>query len=218
MMNFDTPLDGWFTHLAWNVDLSTRGPFVKASKRRGDYEHRLVNLAKQLRDEGATTAHALGVTVIVPVKGGPQYDLALLVHAAEPMRDDLIERTGDLGFPEPELAMTARNGGRFGDTEGQDGEILLNHFAGETNSENAVEAWKSISEWYARALKVDNSTLLEFTPDAPFLIVNYAVLPGKTVPFLAGQLLRPSFYSVVRKQLHDVVIEPFPLIARRLGA
>lgn len=217
-MNFDTPLGGWFTYITWNIDLSTRGPLVRASARRGDYAHRLVSLAKQLREEGATTAHALGVTVIVPVKGGPKYDLALLVHAAGPTLDELIQRTSDLGFPAPELAMTARNGGRFGDTEGQSGEILLNHFAGETSSENAVEAWKSVSEWYARALSVDNSTLLEFTPGAPFLIMNYAVLPGRTLPFLAGQLLRPSFYSVVRTQLHDVGIEPFPLIARRLGA
>lgn len=217
-MNFDTPLDGWFTHLAWNIDLNLRGPFVKASQRRYDYQHRLVGLAKELRAEGATTAHALEVTVVVPVKGGPQYDLALLVHAEDQMRDALIERTTSLGFPAPELAMTARNGGKFGDTEGQDGEILLNHFAGDTGSPVAVEAWKSVSEWYARALKVDNSTLLEFTPDAPFLIMNYAVLPGKTVPFLAGQLLRPSFYSVVRKQLHDVGITPFPLIARRLAS
>lgn len=156
--------------------------------------------------------------MIVPIKGAPQYDLALLVHADDRMSDALIARTSDLGFPKPEYAMTALNGGRFGDTEGQDGEILLNHFAGETTSENAVEAWKTVSEWYARALKVDNSTLLEFTPDAPFHIMNYAVLPGRTVPFLAGRLLRPSFYSVVRKQLHDVGIEPFPLIARRLGA
>ncbi|WP_144008439.1 hypothetical protein [Parenemella sanctibonifatiensis] len=217
-MNFDTPLDGWFTHLAWNIDLSLRGPFVKASKKRHEYQHRLVSLANELRTEGAITAHALAVTVVVPIKGGPQYDLALLVHANEQMRDALIERTTTLGFPKPELAMTARNGGRFGDTEGQDGEILLNHFTGDTSSRTAVAAWKSLSEWYARALKVDNSTLLEFTPDAPFLIMNYAVLPGKTVPFLAGQLMRPSFYSVVRKQLHDVGITPFPLIARRLSS
>lgn len=215
-MNFDTPLDGWFTHLAWNIDLSVRGPFVKASRRRDDYGHRLGDLAKKLRAEGAITAHAVEIKAIVPIKGGPQYDLALLVHADEQMRDALVERTADLGFPRPELAMTARNVGRFGDTEGQDGEILLNHFAGETTSQNAVEAWKSVSDWYARALKVDNSTLLEFTSEAPFLIMNYAVLPGKTVPFLAGQLLRPSFYSVVRKRLHDVGITPFPLIGRRL--
>ncbi|WP_443415938.1 hypothetical protein [Brachybacterium tyrofermentans] len=217
-MNFDKPLDGWFTHLAWNIDLNLRGPFVRASKRRYDYQHRLVRLARELRQEGATTAHALEVKVIVPIKGAPQYDLALLVHAKERMADTLIARIAELGFPQPEYAMTALNGGRFGDTEGQDGEILLNHFAGETTSENAVDAWKTVSEWYARALKVDNSTLLEFTPEAPFLIMNYAVLPGKTVPFLAGQLLRPSFYSVVRKQLHDVGITPFPLIARRLEA
>lgn len=217
-MDFETPLDGWFTHLAWNIDLSTRGPFVKPSRRRDDHRHRLAGLAKRLRAEGATAAHALEVKVIVPIKGGPRYDLALLVHADEAMRDALIERTAALGLPEPELAMTARNGGRFGDTEGKNGEILLNHFAGDATSADAVETWKSVSEWYARAPRVDNSTLLEFTPDAPFLIMNYAVLPGKTMPFLAGQLIRPSFYSVVRKQLHEAGITPYPLIARRVEA
>lgn len=217
-MDFETPLDGWFTHIAWNIDLHTRGPFVKASKRRLDSQQRLIALANELREEGATTAHALEVKVIVPLKGRPQYDLALLVHAKQPMRDALIERTATLGLPTPELAMTAQNSGRIGDTEARGGEILLNHFAGDIPSAAAVDAWKSVSEWYTRVLKVDNSTLLEFTSDAPFLVMNYAVLPGNAMPFLAGQILRPSFHRLVRATLQREGISPFPLIARRLGA
>lgn len=215
-MNFDKPLDGWFTYLAWNIDLQLRGPFVKASTRREHYQEHLVHIAEQLREEGAVTAHALQVTTVVPVHGGPRYDVALLVHAGDEVRDELVQRTSALGFPTPELATIARNAGRFGDTEGQEGEILLNHFAGDAAPQAAVEAWASISEWYSRTLGVDNSTLLEFTGDTPILIMNYAVLPGKAIPFLAGQILRPSFYSVVRKQLHEAGIAPFPLIARRL--
>ncbi|MGW4199422.1 hypothetical protein [Streptomyces sp. NPDC004726] len=218
-MNFDEPLDGWFTHLAWSIDLRLSGPFVRASERRSDCQRRLAKLAAQLTEDGkAVTAHALEVTVIPPIKGGPQYDSALLVHSGEPLTDTLIERVRELGLPSPKLALTARNSGRFGDTEGRGGEILLNHFAGSTTPPKAVDAWKSVSEWYANRLGVDNSTLLEFTPDAPFLIMNYARLPGKVVPFLAGQLTRPSFYSVVRRQLHEAGISPFPLFARRLDA
>lgn len=217
-MEFDTPLDGWFTHVTWNIDLHTRGPFVRASSRRRDYGQWVLDVARELREEGAFTAHALEVNVIVPVKGRPQYDLALLVHAAEPMERELVERTMALGLPAPELAMTAQNGGRIGDTEQEDGEVLLNHFAGDCSSRATVEAWKSVAEWYARELDVNNSVLLEFARATPFLTMNYAVLPGRTMPFLAGQMLRPSFHRLVRPRLREAGITPFPFIARRLSA
>lgn len=216
-MHFDTPLSGWFIYLAWNIDLSTRGPFVKASKQRLGYQQRLIDLAQELRNEGITTAHPLEIRVIIPVRGGPRYDLALLVHGNEQMQDELVARTAALGLPEPELALTGRNSGRISDTEAREGEILLNHFAGDVPSSDAVEVWKSVADWYARVLNVDNSTLIEFTSGAPYLIMNYAVLPGRVAPFLAGQILRPSFHRLVRKQLHKVGITPFPVVGRRLG-
>lgn len=216
-MRTATPHEGWFTHLAWNIDLVTRGPFVRESALRRDYQYRLASLAKKLRAEGALTAHALAVEVIAPIKGGPRYDLALLVHTPERSRDALLERTSSLGFPSPELAVSARNAGRFGDTEGESGAVLLNHFAGEASSESAVAAWKVLAEWYERALKVNNSTLLEYEQGSPFLIMNYAVLPGRVVPFLAQQLLRPSFHTHVRRRLGAAGISPFPLFARRFA-
>jgi len=217
-MDFDTPLSGWFDYIAWNIDLSTRGPFVKASTVRLDYQHRLSDLAKELRDEGVVAAHALEIKMIVPIQGGPRYDLALVVHSSEQMLDELVERAAALGLPDPKLKLTGHNSGRIGNTETRDGEILLNHFAGDVPSDQAVEAWKSVAEWYARVLKIDSSTLIEFSSAAPFLIMNYAVLPGRAVPFLAGQLLRPSFYRVVRARLHAAGITPFPIIGRRLGS
>ncbi|ACV07345.1 hypothetical protein I6I18_09565 [Kytococcus sedentarius] len=218
-MDFKEPLSGWFTHLAWNIDLRRSGPFVRASGRRGDYRHRLVQLAARLAvQSGVDTAHALEVTVIPPIKGCPEYDLALLVRSEEPLHSEIVARTRELGFPEPVHALMARNAGLFGDTEAEDGEILLNHFTGTATPSIAVEAWKSVSTWYADKLGVDNSTLLEYTGESPFLIMNYARLPGKVVPFLAGQLTRPSFYRVVRGQLHEVGITPFPLFARRVHA
>ncbi|MGO1971647.1 MAG: hypothetical protein ACTH2Q_01690 [Propionibacteriaceae bacterium] len=165
-----------------------------------------------------TTAHALEATVIAPIKGGPEYDLTLLVHSVEPLQAELIGRASESGFPEPVLALTAKNSGLIGDTEAQDGEILLNHFVGTASPQVAVETWKSVSTWYLDKLGVDNSTLLEYTGDPPFLLMNYARLPGKVVPFLAGQLTRPSFYRVVRRQLHEAGITPYPLFARRASA
>ncbi len=216
-MIFKEPLDGWFTHLAWTNDLRLSGPFVRESRSRDEHRSRLAALARQLSEQpGVATAHALQVTVIPPIKGGPRYDLALLVHSAEPLQAELEARAAEMGLPEPVHALTARNSGLIGDTETSDGEILLNHFVGDTSEPTAVEAWKSVSSWYLDKLGVDNSTLLEYTGDAPFLIMNYARLPGKVIPFLVGQLARPSFYRVVRRQLHDAAITPYPLFARRV--
>lgn len=218
-MHLKDPLDGWFTHLAWNVDLRQVGPFVRASSRRDDLKSRLAHFAEQvLARSGVMMAHALEVAVIPPIKGHPEYDLALLVRSQEPMQTELMARTRELGFHEPEYALTARNAGLFGDTEAQDGEILLNHFKGSATSAEAVGAWKLLSTWYADNLNVDNSTLLEYSGGAPFLIMNYARLPRKVVPFLFGQLTRPSFYGFVRKQLNGAGITPFPLFARRVSA
>lgn len=221
--DFEQPLSGWFTHLAWNIDLRLRGPFVLHSDERAPLRARLAALAAQLvREEGVHTAHALEMTVIPPLPGGPRCDLALLVHSTQPLTDALTERTTELGLTDPELALTARNTGRIGDTEARDGEILLNHFAGthpkgagEATAE-ATDAWKAVSTWYLEKLGVDNSTLLGYEPEAPFLIMNYARLPGGVMPFLAGQLLRPSFYGTVRRTLHDAGLTPFPVFARRV--
>lgn len=92
----------------------------------------------------------------------------------------------------------------------------MNHFKGSATSSDAVAAWKSVAPWYADKLGVDNSTLLEYTSKSPFLITNYVRVPGKIAPFLAGQFTRPSFYRVVRKQLDDAGITPFPLFTRRV--
>lgn len=216
-MRFEEPLGGWFTHLTWNIDLRLRGPFVRPSTRRTEFEEPLTSLATRLLEDGdALTASALEVTVLPPLAGGPRYDLALLIRAEEPLGEVLTDRASACGLPAPTLALAGRNAGRFGRTEGRDGAILLNHFAGSSTPEHATEAWKAVSQWYVDALGVDNSTLLEFDPEAPFLTMNYAVIPGRVTPFLAGQLLRPSFHRVVRRRLRESGITPLPLFARRL--
>ena len=218
-MNFDEPLDGWFTCVTWNVDLRLAGAVVRASRRRDGCKEHLAGLARELAGEGGVrTAHALETTFIPPIAGGPRYDLALLVHGDRALGDDVVERATASGLPAPELVLTTRNSGRIADPEARDGEILLNHFAGRATRQDAVEAWRAVAPWYADTLGVDNSTLLETEPGAPYLIVNYAVIPGAVVPFLAGQLLRPSFHRVVRRRLRDAGITPCPVFTRRMGA
>lgn len=215
-MTFSKPLDGWFTHLAWNIDLRQIGPFVRASTSRDECLRLLTTLTDELNGKSSVnTAHSLEVTFIVPIKGAPQYDLALLVHSKNPMTTELVNRARKLGLPDPAYRLSAQNSGLIGDTEARNGEILLNHFTGAASSATAVKAWKSVSTWYLKHLGVDNSTLLEYTSNSPFLITNYARLPGKVIPFLLGQIIRPSFYIVVQRQLREAGIHPFPLFARR---
>lgn len=218
-MNFDEPLDGWFTYVTWGVDVRLAGPVVRASARRDGHKGHLVELARELSGAGGVrTAHALEAAFIPPISGGPRYDLAVLVHGDRAVGDDVAERAAEGGLPAPEFVLTGRNSGRIGDTEARDGEILLNHFAGPVAPQDAVEAWSAVAPWYAETLGVDNSTLLEADAGSPFLIVNYAVIPGGVVPFLAGQLLRPSFHRVVRRRLRDAGITPYPVFTRRMGA
>ncbi|WP_460887034.1 hypothetical protein [Promicromonospora xylanilytica] len=217
-MRFDEPLDGWFTYVTWDIDLRLAGAVVRASARRDDHRGQLIGLAREFAGErGVRTAHALEVTFIPPIAGGPRYDLAVLVHGGSALGDEVTQRAAARGLPAPELVLTGRNSGRIGDTEARDGEVLLNHFAGSVTPQRAVEAWRAVAPWYAETLGVDNSTLLETEPDAPFLIVNYAVIPGGVVPFLAGQMLRPSFHRVVRRRLRDAGITPYPVFTRRIG-
>lgn len=217
-MRLDEPLDGWFTYVTWDIDVRLAGAVVRASARRNGHREHLIGLARELAGEpGVRTAHALEATIIPPIAGGPRYDLAVLVHGDRALGDDVARRAAELGLPAPELVLAGRNSGRIGDTEARDGEVLLNHFAGLATPHDAVEAWKAVAPWYAETLGVDNSTLLELEPDAPFLIVNYAVIPGGVVPFLAGQMLRPSFHRVVRRRLRDAGITPYPVFTRRMG-
>lgn len=218
-MIFDEPLGGRFTYISWDVDLRLSGAFVRSSGRRGAQKRNLARLAASLTGRPEVhSAQVLEVTVIPPITGGPRYDLALLVRADAALDEFIAAEALTLGLPAPSLSLTARNSGKFGDTDARPGEILLNHFAGTATPHEAVDAWKSVSQWYMDVLGVDNSTLLEFDPGAPFLIMNYARIPGKVIPFLAGQLARPSFYRVVRGRLHDARITPFPLFARKVGA
>jgi hypothetical protein len=92
----------------------------------------------------------------------------------------------------------------------------LNHFTGPPDRSAAVDTWRQISGWYIAKTEVDNSTLLRTEEDAPYVVVNYARLPGAVVPFMLQQLLRPSFYRCVRALLKRHRLTSLPLFVRNL--
>ncbi|MEB4613742.1 hypothetical protein [Leucobacter sp. M11] len=218
-MQFLEPHDAPYTYLAWSIDLRTTGPFVRKSTTRDGARASLLEIANDLRKhEDVEVVRVLETTFVPPMKGIPQYDLVLLVRAQGDYRPRILERTNDAGLPEPSLAATVNNAGLFGDTDAFDGPFMLNHFAGTTDPNAAVDAWKSVSRWYMDKLDVDNSTLLRFGAGEDWIIVNYARIPAPVPMFLIGQLFRPSFYRNVRAQLSEVGMDAFPIFTRRVSA
>lgn len=216
----DAPLiPGWFTYLAWSVGSPRVGPFVLTSRRRTDAAATLTRIASAVEKlPGVARVRVLGSTFIPPLPGVPQYDLAALAHGEHPLDTELATRAREAGLPEPVLATTARNVVRFGDTDASDGNILLNHFVGKASAPVAVEAWTAATTWYSDVLGVDNSTLLQFEQPAPFLVMNYARIPGAPGPFVLQQILRPSFHQQVGKVLDRAGVRPLPVFLKAVTA
>lgn len=181
-MDFLEPLGGHFTYATWNIDLRLRGPFVHASKRRQDRQDTLRETAGSLSSlAGVESVRLFESTVIPPIDGGPRYDLALLALADRPLLAEVRDAAATTGLPDAEFVATARNVARFGDTEDGNGHILLNHFAGDVAPKEAIETWKSVSQWYADALETRNEGELLREPYAPGTVTasdGLTVLPG----------------------------------------
>lgn len=206
---------GWFSYLAWTLVTPRIGPFVLPGRRRSAATGSLLGVAGQVEQlPGAGRARVLAATFVPPLPGGPRYDLAILARGERPLVEEVAERARRAGLPEPALAASARNVVRFGDTERGDGTILLNHFAGDLTAADAVAAWSAASPWYGDVLGVDNSTLLEFEQPAPYLVMNYARIPGAVPPFLLQQRLRPSFHRRVRRVLDAAGAHPYPIFVK----
>lgn len=211
------PLSDVFTYVAWEVDPRRVGPVFLESSMRSVVAHELTVISDSIAQlPGVGRVRALETTFIPPLRGAPSFDLVILARADRDLRPELLEAATSAGLPEPVLAVSAINAAKFGDTEEADGNILLNHFAGSATPAAAIDAWRSVSSWYAQVLHVDNSTLLQFDQPAPFLIMNYVRIPGRVPAFLAQQLARPSFYRNVSAVLGKVGIHPFPVFVRSI--
>jgi hypothetical protein len=165
---------------------------------------------------GIGCARLLESTFVVPLTGGPRFDVAILINGSEEAIDaarQVIERSG---VGEPSFVAAACNVERFGDTDALDGPILLNHFISSRSAEEVARVWSGISDWYGEVLGVDNSTLLAFDDSFRFVVVNYASIPGPVVRFMADQLVRPSFRENVLGPLKTVDARALPLFARRV--
>jgi hypothetical protein len=213
------PLRSTFVYAAWSIDPVRIGPFVRSSPIRGQRIDKIRGIAREL----AQRADVEGVRVfeasfIPPLPGMPTYDVVILVHAQTNQCAAAIHDDPQLRGAEPATVFLATNAARFGDTEtpASGVNILLNHFVGPSDRSAAVTAWREISGWYAARAGVDNSTLLCTEDSAPYVLVNYARLPGAVVAFILGQLLRPSFYRSVRPRLKRHRLTSLPLFVRPL--
>ena len=215
----NAPQPGWFTYVAWTLTSARLGPFVVPNARRRQAVHILGSVVHEVEQvAGVDQVRVLEATFIPPLRGGPRYDLVVLARGNAPVTDNLLACSRAAGMPDPSFVATARNVVRFGDTEEPAGNILLNHFLGTTDASSAVDAWTSAARWYSDELHVDNSTLLQFEQPAEFLIMNYARIPGAVLPFMAQQLLRPSFYRQVQAVLRRTGVRPFPIFLKSAGS
>lgn len=203
--------------MTWAIDVHLRGPFLRPSQER---QRQLASLAVHMRDlssrQGVPNVRLLEVTFIAPMPGHPVMDVAAIIDgpdAGAAVRAWLAETD----LPEPSLVLAGHNAARFGDTDALGDPILLNHFLGSASAGEAEAAWRDASVWYERTLGVSNSTLLAFEQPSPFVIMNYASIPGPVPRFMAQQLLRPSFYRQVGKRLLKAGVRPSPVFARRVG-
>lgn len=216
-MDDSPPVPGSFTYVAWELGSPRIGPFVARNRRRNEAVEVLLTVAAEVGQlSGTARVRVLAATFIPPLKGGPRFDLVFLAHGERALRDEVLDRARSAGLPEPALAAMATNVVRFGDTDERDGNVLLNHFVGNASATDAVAAWTAASHWYSDALGVDNSTLLQFEQPCPFLVTNYARIPGAVAPFMMQQLLRPSFYREVWRVLKQTGVRPFPVFLREV--
>lgn len=206
-----------FVYLGWSIDPVRLGPFVRPSRARQLSLSRLIALARSLSErEDLHQVRLFQTTAIIPVPGVPLHDVVMLVRA-----DDLTAATTvcddpTLAATNPTVTFTATNRARFGHTE--DGSatqnVLLNHFTGTEDHDDAVTAWRSLSAWFTAKTGIDNSTLLVPESAAPYVMVNYARIPVSVPLFMARQLLRPSFHRYVRRLLNEHRLTSLPIFVR----
>ncbi len=203
-----------YIDLALSVD-PPRGPFVHSSSERDHMLDRCFERAQHLRTQPqVVSVRTFEAVLVPPLKQIPRYDVVMLVRTTTPqatahLATQLTDPT--LGA---DLLMRANNPTRIGDTEEPaQGTYLFNHFLA-PDPHTALQGWKSVAGWYTTKVGMDNSTPLHPVDQAPFALVNYARLPGRALPFLAGQLVRPSFHRFVRARLAQHQMVALPVLYR----
>ncbi|KLI07140.1 hypothetical protein ACT17_05840 [Mycolicibacterium conceptionense] len=216
---FGPVIPGVFIYAAWRVDPARVGPFLRVSTARAKALDGLREVAGSL----AARSEVAGVnlfetTAIVPIPGAPQHDIVMLIHVRDVPSATALRGDATITATNPAMTFTARNGARFGITDnGLPGSnVLLNHFTGTIEESSAVNAWRTLSAWFVAKTGIDNSTLLAPDLSAPYVLVNYARIPGTVAAFMARQLLRPSFYRYVRPLLARHHLTSLPIFVRTI--
>lgn len=192
-----------FIYLGFHADKLQKAPLYHESASRRQATTRLVEAAKELDQRPEVFAARVFRTHLVPpLSGAPRHDLAMLIRTTQIDNLDEVRNSNAVRALGGFEVMAGSNVARIGDTEADEHAVFLfNHFqvAGDADP---VEAWLGLTDWYTSTIGVDNSTALRPADDgSEFALVNYARLPSSPPRFLLNQLMRPSFYRVVRGTL-----------------
>lgn len=211
---FRTPSPSGYVYIGLSVD-PPRVPLVRKSRKRDDAIVECQALAKKLADHPEVVRTRVFESILMPpLKGLPRCDVLMLVETSSPHTIADVEASVSWRDLDAEMVIPARNPARIGDTENpSEGVYLFNHFLAE-DGEEATRVWEGLTGWYTEKTGVDNSTPLLPVEDARFAVINYARIPGRAVPFLLKQLLRPSFHGFVRKRLKANGMTALPLLCR----
>ncbi len=202
-----------FVHLGIHSDSPVRTPLVPRTAKRRAAAARLTEVAKELEElPDVISVRVFQARVIPPLPGMPRHDFAMLIRVANPLGLDSVRESATYRRLDATELLAGSNAARFGETEStRDGHYLFNHFTVE-GKDDPLEAWLSLTDWYASKIGIDNSTALRRrgTESSLFPFINYARLPGNPLSFLANQLLRPSFHRVVRRTLERERMRALP--------
>jgi hypothetical protein len=220
---FADPTPYGYLYAGFTIDPPRRAPVVRRSRRRDEAITRIAATARRFDElPQVVKATVFRAVFLPPIQGAPRFDVVLLVRATSP------EALGDLRASEPyaqlgaDSVITASNSRRIGvtepfapDVEGADtgaftsSSYLFNHFVA-SDADHATAAWESLTGWFLTKTGVDNSTLLRPDDGSPYAVINYVRLPGRTVPFLLNQLIRPTFRTFVRATLRSQGLAAMP--------
>lgn len=211
---FRPPSTSGFLYVGLSVD-PPRLPLVRSSRTREDAVGACLAAGAALAERSDVLRTTVFEAVLMPpLEGAPRFDVTMLIETDGPESLGDVGGAAEVGAVGAELVMPAVNPTRIGTTEDPlEGVYLFNHFRAD-DADTAVRVWEDLAGWYIAKVGVDNSLPLRAVGPSPFPFVNYARLPGRAVPFLLNQLLRPSFHRFVRRRLREHGMTALPVLYR----
>lgn len=192
-----------FLYLGIYAERPQAMPLYRRTSERRRLATRLGEVAERLTQRhDVVSVRVLRAHLVPPLPGSPRHDLVMLIRTPDVDALDGVRRCDQVRELGAQEVLVGSNAARLGETEADGGGVfLLNHFTS-GGAADPVATWINLTSWYTQKLGVDNSTALRpCTDDARFGLVNYVRLPMNPLAFLLSQVLRPSFYRVVRGAL-----------------